>query len=173
MLKIEECKEILEKVGKILDESNITYFLVYGTCLGAIRDKGFIKDDTDIDIGIYAEDVSKLRNIDFGVPLRWFESERKLRVARYLFKTFLDISPFYKISGDWYFLKEYRDGKFLGKKFPAKYFDKLDEIEMYGKKYKVPTDTEDYLTYLYTEKWREKAPQGTGNLRPLVPIDLK
>lgn len=170
MLKIEECKEILEKVGRLLDEAGITYFLIYGTCLGAIRDKGFIEDDTDIDIGIYSEDVVKLKNIDFEVNVRWYEDKGKLRVARYYFQTILDIVPFYKVSDDWYFMKEYRDGKFLGKKFPMLYFDKLDEIEMYGKKYKVPDYTENYLTYLYTEKWREKAPQGTGDLNPLVEI---
>jgi len=46
-------KEALEKIDLAFKELNKTYFLVYGTLLGAYRDKDFISHDIDIDIGAF------------------------------------------------------------------------------------------------------------------------
>ena len=41
--------EVLEGVANYCDEQNLTYFLAYGTLLGAVRHKGFIPWDDDVD----------------------------------------------------------------------------------------------------------------------------
>lgn len=41
------------KVMEALQEENIEIFLVFGTLLGAIREKGFIKHDMDMDFGVW------------------------------------------------------------------------------------------------------------------------
>ena len=51
--------EILKKLIKVCDKLEIKYFAVYGTALGAMRHKGFIPWDDDIDIGMLRKDFEK------------------------------------------------------------------------------------------------------------------
>lgn len=51
--------EVLDTIVKFCDERGIGYFLNYGTLLGAIRHKGYIPWDDDIDIGMLRPDYDK------------------------------------------------------------------------------------------------------------------
>lgn len=55
--------ELLNECIKIFDEYNLRYFILGGTFLGAIRHKGFIPWDDDIDIGMPRSDYEKFISI--------------------------------------------------------------------------------------------------------------
>jgi len=67
-LQIIETKILLE-FDKICAKHNVEYFLIAGTLLGAVRHKGFIPWDDDIDLGMRIEDYNKLMEIELPAGL--------------------------------------------------------------------------------------------------------
>lgn len=75
MNDIKEVQNAILKVAKeihhICDEHNIKYFMLGGTFLGAIRHKGFIPWDDDIDLGMTYDQYQKFINVIKNLNHPW------------------------------------------------------------------------------------------------------
>lgn len=54
-----ELLDLYKRLDVVLSSKGIKYFGVYGTCIGALRHKGIIPWDDDIDIAVFREDFDR------------------------------------------------------------------------------------------------------------------
>ncbi|MCQ2101640.1 MAG: LicD family protein [Fibrobacter sp.] len=72
--------EIFKDIKPFLDSNSIPYYLLGGSLLGAVRHKGFIPWDDDIDIGIVRDDYERFlatvaKNLPENLELRSYRDE--------------------------------------------------------------------------------------------------
>ena len=94
-LGLDECKkrelDILIALHNLCEELQLRYFLCYGTLLGAVRHKGFIPWDDDVDICMPRPDYNRLVEYcrTHETPFRWLSHETDKRYG-YLFAKAMD-----------------------------------------------------------------------------------
>lgn len=150
--KIDEpkAKENLLLLNKLAKENSFKFVLFFGSLLGAVREKGLIKHDEDIDVIILSEDKDKFLNFlhvirPFGFELIRYDRRGDLysimRNGEYI-----DIYVMFEI-----YPGVRGTGGFL---YPEKYMKNLTQYELFGDKFWVPIDYEEALTFTYGETWR-------------------
>jgi phosphorylcholine metabolism protein LicD len=83
---VSDALDVLKKLISALDKYDIKYYLDFGTLLGAVRDKGLIPWDDDIDISILKKnDYNKIQYV-----LKELNDKYKLRTYIYTFKESLN-----------------------------------------------------------------------------------
>lgn len=69
-----ELYDILRELNRVCRQNNLRYFVIGGTAIGALYDKGILPWDDDIDVGMPREDYDRLMQI----------AERELRPAYFM-----------------------------------------------------------------------------------------
>lgn len=79
--------EMVKDIDKLCKKHNISYYLAYGSVLGAVRHKGFIPWDDDFDIMLKYEDYNKFMDV----------CQKELDQNKYFVQT-LETDPNYYLS---------------------------------------------------------------------------
>jgi len=173
--KENEYKKIIIKTKEVLDKLNIPFFLTSGTLLGYFREGKFLDHDYDVDIGIYAEnytpEIKKMmaeagfdnyRNL--GNPKNGYEMSFYLKNSILGKLAKIDIFLHYEeyINNKKYIYWTSYEVPLLQKKLKYRipYFT-IKEVDFYGIKVNVPSDTLNYIESHYGLDW--KTPKYIGH----------
>lgn len=153
----------------ILKRHDIVHWLEAGTCLGAVREKAFIGHDSDIDLGVWADDVREVDDIislmgsfmtaGFRIYHTFGDLNCGFEMALWRDGIKIDIFWFYK-KGDKRWMAAWLNGGRRGPSdmiklvFDSSFFERMEEIEFYGHKFCVPTPVEKYLVARYGDDWK-------------------
>jgi putative licD-family phosphotransferase len=134
---------ILKEFISICEENNLTYYALGGTLLGAVRHKGFIPWDDDIDIGMPREDYEKFKKLAPHVlpgNLRIFNNPMNLDITQLVDKNvvvkiansesnvFIDIFPLDGYPEKGVFAAEFHSSRILLQRMLCK-ISVLDQLE--------------------------------------------
>jgi len=160
-MNIVAATENLLLLKQAFDEYGLTFWLVFGTALGAYRDGGFITYDRDTDVAIFYDDIDKLYDITDSLikkgllPLRivtenWPESTGAVGGISYnRKKEYIDVYFFKKTNNKHWCLKDSLHSHWA----ELHQFDKLDIINFLDREFNIPSDTENYFIDRYGEDW--------------------
>ena len=152
--------------NKILKDNGIDYFLVFGTCLGIIREGGYIEKDDDLDLGMLYNEEKIKKLIDI-LSKNGYEIRRILYCEnndikkKYGEKSIRNIHFFIdNILFDMFILYKIENHYILADNWIIKTdLEKLITVEYVGMKLNVPKDYEKFLEEIYKD-W--KIPTGGG-----------
>ena len=138
--------EALEYLTQILDRNNIKYFLLAGSCLGAVRHKGFIPWDDDIDIGIFNEDYDRFETVliqELPKQFTWFNAKTDNLYPRFFGKILNGTTP----SVDVFRLVKMPQNKYKQKQ---KWILKNILVKLYSRKCHWKFESENTVVYYFS-----------------------
>jgi len=158
--------KLLNDITNILDKYHVNYWLDFGTLLGIIREERLLPWDTDMDISIFEEDKDILKEkvlpaieqLRCHTHILKFEKDEgivkkgNIRVFKVHKRWFLFSRPYVRLD----IFVMYRNQKHLYwnefkelHSLPQNLVSEFLMIDFNGKKYRVPKNYDNYLTYHY------------------------
>ncbi|MBE3087780.1 MAG: glycosyltransferase [Chloroflexi bacterium] len=167
--------ENLKLAVNVLNANKCIWWLEAGTCLGAIRENGFIPYDPDIDIGLHPKELPKWGKLQvdmlaagFELYRAWTHGKRNIELSYKRNGIKLDLFFFYDggdgfwwhgafgpnpVTGGW------GEGhEFLPHVFTASFFQDLKPFVLNGIPCFVPDPAKRYLIERYGPMWPHRQP---------------
>lgn len=132
----------------LLDASGATWFLTSGLLLGHVREGRILPWDLDVDIGIFPEDIDKVRAAFDGWEFKRDFDSQMWPVHN---KTKIDIHSHYRDGDTVYKLHGKRQN--IRMDYPAELFDDLRPTVFYMRDTLMPYPPEEYLAVMYGSDW--------------------
>ena len=174
-------RDVLAHIAYVIEKHKIPAFAAYGTLLGFVRDKAFIPDDDDIDLGVLPGEWTAQRLLrvlldeesDFSFLFAFSYNGRvtefKLQYKKVPIDFFL-----YEDDGKKFFAGSYHYNPNVGYPTPnansaqrvcEPRIETLDKIKIYGIEFPVPSNAEYVLESLYGD-WRVPDSNWDDNKHP-------
>ena len=144
----------------ILKKSKIRWGLIFGTLLGAFREKDFITHDEDVDIFVYYEDRKILIDLLDEFINHGFE------VARYEKDSLLSIMRKNEQTDFYLFKKTLLGRRCLDYYIPKTHFKRIGKIKFFNKYFPTIDNINQYLIFQYGKNW--KLPKKNANAKPNI-----
>lgn len=149
------CRRNLLAMKDLFDQMGLPFFLLFGTLLGAHRDKDFIPGDHDTDVGILVADADKLAEL---FRLGFFLAFNEWKVIR-VWDGLISIAR----DGEYIDIYIFEDSPDPDKwcscgtyYLEKKYLEPPGTIELWGQVYQTVNAVEKYLSDRYGD-WRTPA----------------
>lgn len=170
--------------SSLLKENNIKHFILYGTLLGAIREKDIISYDYDFDMGIFYEDYSKVYELNSLITDTRYKFEYTKGTV-YKLSNFKDREYLWRVSlkvvydgdavGDLFIYKRCDDGFirrydpkdkiyfYPNSTFPYFLVEQLEELSINNASFPAPRHPEILVRYYYGPMWKTPIKSASQN----------
>lgn len=163
--------KILKESTSIIDDLNIRWFLILGTCLGFVRDNQYLNNDDDIDIGIIYQDNNQIEGLNSKLKSKGYRTnirnhntydnpnKKDIKLINDIYNTdktqihciknrvLVDIWIFYLVDDLGVYITG--DSNCIRKELLSKYY----KYKYNDTKYNMPNLPERYLEEHYGNKW--------------------